>query len=207
MSATKNIYQRLLEVQKTARAPREISGKFGKARSAEQIEEAYKPVCIANGLYLYTSDEIKQVGDRNYVEATATVVNVDNPEEKHSAKAFAWENEVEMSKSGFAILDTSQVTGKTGSYAKKYALQNLFTIDDTKDADQDDPNKEDGASTGKPATVIQLKLIKSLAKDLGIDEETVKNRLTTIKTTAQASEAIANLKTMKEESHEDQSQD
>lgn len=134
-----NIYQKLLEVQKNAKAPRSISGKFGKGRSAEQVLEAYKPICNEHGLYLYTSDIVKQVGDRNYIETTATVVNVDNPTETHSATAGAWENKVEMSKGGSAILDTSQVTGKTSSYAKKYALQNLFAIDDTKDADNEPP--------------------------------------------------------------------
>lgn len=133
-----NVFQRLLNVQKTAKAPREISGKFGKGRSAEQILEAYKPVCNDNGLFLYTSDIIVHVGDRNYVTTTATVVNVDKPEEAHSASASAWEGNIPLSNSGSEILDTSQVSGKTSSYAKKYALQNLFAIDDTKDADRDD---------------------------------------------------------------------
>lgn len=133
-----NVFERLLIVQKTAKAPRAISGKFGKGRSAEQILEAYKPVCNDNGLYLYTSDEIVQVGNRNYITATATVVAIDFPEERHSASASAWEGNIPLSNSGSEILDTSQVSGKTSSYAKKYALQNLFAIDDTKDADQDD---------------------------------------------------------------------
>lgn len=134
----KNIYQRLLDVQREAVAPRQLNGKFGKARSAEQILEAYKPVCVSHGLYLYTDDEIVEVNGRNYVTAAATVINVDNPEERHTASASAWENTVELSKEGRPILDTSQVTGKTSSYAKKYALQNLFAIDDTKDADIDE---------------------------------------------------------------------
>lgn len=135
--ATDNIYTKLLAVQKTAKSPRDVSGKFGKSRSAERILEAYKPVCNDNGLYLFTTDVIIRHGDRNYVETTATVINTENPTETHSATAEAWENIVEMSKGGSAILDTSQVTGKTSSYAKKYALQNLFAIDDTKDADND----------------------------------------------------------------------
>lgn len=150
MAEAKNIYQRLLEVQKEAVAPREISGKFGKARSAEQILEAYKPVCRKHGLYLFTDDQMIELNGRNYVTATATVINVDNPEEKHSARASAWENEVEKNKYGAAILDTSQVTGKTSSYAKKYALQNLFAIDDTKDADQDEPTKNKSTYTARP---------------------------------------------------------
>ena len=138
MSEVKNIFQLLLEVQKEAVAPREISGKFGKGRSAEQILEAYKPVCNKHGLFLHTSDQVAQVGDRNYIKATATVVNVNNPEETYSSSAVAWEGDIPVSNSGNDILDTSQVSGKTSSYAKKYALQNLFAIDDTKDADSQD---------------------------------------------------------------------
>lgn len=138
MSEVKNIFQLLLEVQKEAIAPREISGKFGMGRSAEQILEAYKPVCNRHGLYLNTSDQVAQVGGRNYIKATATVVNIDSPEETYSASAVAWEGEIPISNSGNDILDASQVSGKTSSYAKKYALQNLFAIDDTKDADSQD---------------------------------------------------------------------
>jgi len=76
-----NVYQRLLEVQKEAKAPRSIDGKFGKSRSAEQILEAYKPVCNRHGLYLQTTDEIKEVGGRNYIVATAQVINTDEPTE------------------------------------------------------------------------------------------------------------------------------
>ena len=133
-----NVYQRLILVQQGAVAPREISGKFGKGRSAEQILEAYKPICNKHGLFLNTTDTISQVGDRNYITATAYVTNVDKPEEQHFASATAWEGDVPISNSGNAILDTSQVSGKTSSYAKKYALQNLFAIDDTKDADIED---------------------------------------------------------------------
>lgn len=132
---SRSLMQRLLDVQKKAHAPRAVDGRFGKARSAEQILEAYKPICQEEGLYLYTTDELIQVGERNYVETTAIVVNADKPEEKITATASAWENNVSGG------LDTSQVSGKTSSYAKKYALQNLFAIDDTKDADFDQPTK------------------------------------------------------------------
>lgn len=143
MSDTKlNVYQRLLEVQKEAKAPRSIKGQFGKARSAEQILEAYKPVCIKHGLYLSTTDNIHLEGDRHYIRATATVVNVDDPEEVYSASAEAWEGEIPKSKYGTDIIDSSQLTGKTSSYARKYALQNLFAIDDTKDSDQNEPEDE-----------------------------------------------------------------
>jgi len=138
----KNVYQRLAEVQGEAKAPRSIKGQFGKARSAEQILEAYKPVCNKHGLYVQTSDEIKEIGGRNYIVATAMVINIDAPTEVAFATANAWEGELPKNKYGGDIIDSSQLTGKTSSYAKKYALQNLFAIDDTKDADQDEPEDE-----------------------------------------------------------------
>jgi hypothetical protein len=153
MSESKtNIYQRLLEVQKKLIAPRAIDGKFGKARSAEQILAEAKPVCQDNGLYLFTSDHLQQIGERNYITTTATVVNVDNPDERVEATASAWENEVERNKFGQPILDTSQVSGKTSSYSKKYALQNLFAIDDTKDADFDHDDSSHAQTTPSTPT-------------------------------------------------------
>jgi hypothetical protein len=173
---TENVYQRLLKVQGELVAPREISGKFGKARSAEQILEAAKPVCRKHKLFLYTSDELRQVGDRNYCVTTARVVNVDNPDETVAATAAAWENQVEMSRAGSAILDTSQVSGKTSSYAKKYALQNLFAIDDTKDADFDQPATRPAVATSKPAasdqpTAKQVDELKALMGALFVVDE------------------------------------
>jgi len=138
---TLNVFQRLLEVQKEAKAPRSIDGKFGKARSAEQILEAYKPVCNKHGLYLSTSDTMHLEGDRHYIKSVATVVNVAEPTETFSATAEAWEGEIPKNKYDGDIIDSSQLTGKTSSYAKKYALQNLFAIDDTKDADKSEKDE------------------------------------------------------------------
>lgn len=180
MADPSNVYQRLKAVQEATHAPRAVSGKFGMARSAEQILEAYKPACNEHGLYLYTTDRVKQVGDRNYIVATAFVVNVDNPTEFVSASAAAWENEVERNKFGAAILDTSQVTGKTSSYAKKYALQHLFAIDDTKDADSQDnthsapvkpveaPKPAVGTPPSELATEVQKRQVKSFLTALGV---------------------------------------
>jgi len=142
MTDVQNVYQRLLAVQQEAKAPRSIDGKFGKSRSAEQILEAYKPVCNKHGLYLQTTDEIKEVGGRNYIVAVASVTNVEVPTEIVSASANAWEGEIPKNKYDGDIIDSSQLTGKTSSYAKKYALQNLFAIDDTKDADLDKPQDD-----------------------------------------------------------------
>ena len=160
MTDTKNVYQRLLEVQKEAKAPRSIDGKFGKARSAEQILEAYKPVCNKHGLFLSTSDEIKEIGGKNYIVATATVVNVELPSEVFSVTANAGEGEIPKNKYDGDIIDSSQLTGKTSSYAKKYALQNLFAIDDTKDADQDKP-EDDSSVLARAKVKINETLVGS----------------------------------------------
>lgn len=130
---SENIYQRLLAVQAELVAPRQEGGRFGNARSAEQILEAAKPVCRKHGLYLYTTDVVRETNGRSYVTATATVINVAKPEEVHGADANAWEGDISRG------LDAPQVTGSASSYAKKYALQNLFAIDDTKDADHEAP--------------------------------------------------------------------
>lgn len=210
-----NIYQRLLEVQKELKAPRDIKGRFGNARSAEQILEQAKPVCNDHGLYLYTSDEVKQVGERNYITATATVVDVLS-KETHSASAEAWEGQVVNS------LDTSQVSGKTSSYAKKYALQNLFAIDDTKDADQDEAPKMKPTETvySKPSTIStgnsvasalsgpstydepfdtlptedQILEARKLLEEKEYTSSAIEGRLKLVKTSQQANELIAKLK-------------
>jgi hypothetical protein len=174
-----NIYQLLLKVQAQAVAPREISGKFGKARSAEQILKAYRPVCRKYGLYLFTTDRMIELNGRNYVTATATVINTAKPEEVHSAEASAWENEVELSKSGSAILDTAQVTGKTGSYAKKYALQNLFAIDDTKDPDFDAEEVDE-----------DMERLRELMVEAGIEPRAINAKLKTLNTEEKVSNAI-----------------
>jgi hypothetical protein len=207
VASTKNVYQRLLEAQAEAVAPREINGRFGKARSAEQILEAIKPVCRKHGLFLHTTDVIHQVGDRNYITTTARVVNVDKPEEFVEAEASAWEN------SASGGLDTSQVTGKTSSYAKKYALQNLFAIDDTKDADfshdenvDSDPGpqapEEPQQSYSNEPTEKQLNMIKMLSRKLNMNETVVDQRLSLIHTKDKASEAIEKLQAKLEEKGE-----
>lgn len=175
----KNVFECLLEVQKTAHAPREINGKFGKGRSAEQILEAYKPICNEVGLYLSTSDAITNIGSRNYITSTATVVLVSDPTQTYSATASAWEGNIPLSNSGSEILDTSQVSGKTSSYAKKYALQNLFAIDDTKDADQDGDEVVYNSTPKKPVddaeTLARAKVvINDVMKTLGITDKTAK---------------------------------
>lgn len=121
----------LIEIQKELKAPKGQYNSFGKYnyRSAEDILEAVKPLCCAKGCLLTLSDEVVPVGNRIYVKATASIRN----ENFHvSVTAYAREEE---DKKG---MDGSQITGTASSYARKYALNGLFCIDDTKDADTDE---------------------------------------------------------------------
>ena len=132
MEATKTsaLYEKLAIVQRDLKCNKSQYNSFGKYsyRSCEDIFEAAKPLCCDNGLLLTTSDEIAVIQDRIYVKATATVIDVEDGK-KFSVTAYAREEE---SKKG---MDASQVTGSCSSYARKYALNGLFCIDDTKDAD------------------------------------------------------------------------
>lgn len=143
------IYQKLLNIQNELKAPKSQYNSFGKYnyRSCEDILEAAKPICLKHGASLYISDSVVQIGDRYYVCAIAALVNVDDPEQEVTSIAYARE---EDEKKG---MDGSQVTGSTSSYARKYALNGLFCIDDTKDSDATNNGPSSKKSkTDKPAT-------------------------------------------------------
>ena len=125
-----NVREKLAAVQKVLKAPKNQYNSFGKYsyRSCEDILEAAKPLCIENGLVLTISDDIVAVGDRYYIKATAAVTDVQDGE-RVECSGIAREAEERKG------MDSSQVTGSTSSYARKYALNGLFSIDDTKDAD------------------------------------------------------------------------
>ena len=125
-----NVREKLAAVQKVLKAPKNQYNSFGKYayRSCEDILEAAKPLCIENGLVLTISDEIMEVGGRIYVKATALVADVESGDVV-AVTSSAREPE---DKKG---MDSSQITGAASSYARKYALNGLFAIDDTKDAD------------------------------------------------------------------------
>ena len=119
----------LINIIAELKAPKGQYNSFGKYkyRSCEDILEAVKPLCVKNNVLLTITDDIVLIGDRFYVKATATVTNLEGA--SVSASALARE---EDTKKG---MDGSQVTGASSSYARKYALNGLFCIDDTKDAD------------------------------------------------------------------------
>ena len=127
-----SVYEKLAAVQRELKAPKGQFNSFGKYkyRSCEDILEALKPVLSKNGCAVVLSDSVEQVGDRFYICATATITDYETNEQVHNT-AFARED---TDKKG---MDGSQITGTASSYARKYALNGLFLIDDTKDADTD----------------------------------------------------------------------
>lgn len=122
---------KLLNIQRDLKAPKSQYNSFGKYpfRSCEDILEAVKPLCVKELAVLILSDKVVQVGERYYIEATATLYDAETGKEIAHATASARE---EQDKKG---MDASQVSGSSSSYARKYALNGLFDIDDTKDAD------------------------------------------------------------------------
>lgn len=139
---TTSIYAALADVQSELKAPKGQFNKFGgyNYRSCEDILEAVKPILKAHSLALNLSDEPVMVGERYYIRATATLT--DFAGQQVSSTAYARES---LDKKG---MDDSQITGTASSYARKYALNGLFCIDDTKDADT--PEYQAGGSQ-KPA--------------------------------------------------------
>lgn len=125
-----NLYIKILATQQALKANKDQFNSFGKYsyRSCENILEALKPLLALNQLTIFLDDDVVEIGGRVYVEATATVVDVETGDTM-STKAFAREEETKKG------MDASQVTGAASSYARKYALCGLFAIDDNKDSD------------------------------------------------------------------------
>ena len=143
----------LNKIQKELKSPKGQFNSFAnfKYRSCEDILEAVKP--LLDKAILTVSDDIVQVGDRYYVKATATYEEKDFIK---SVSAFAREP-LEKTK-----MDVAQVTGTSSSYARKYALNGLFCIDDTKDADtQDNTTKSPAKATTSPTTAIETPFVSA----------------------------------------------
>lgn len=150
--------EKLVTIQRELKAPKKQVNKFGnyKYRSCEDILEAAKPLVTRENCALVIADDIIQIGDRYYVKATATITdNEDNS--SISVSAFAREPE---DKKGS---DASQVTGAASSYARKYCLNGLFLIDDTKDADVTNTGKKSAAP--KVEESEELKALKKQIVD------------------------------------------
>lgn len=153
-----NIYEKLSRIQCELKAPKNQYNKFGKYnyRNCEDILEGAKPICNKHRATLVVTDSIEVVEGRFYVMATATLHDWDSDSEI-SNKAYAREAE---NKTG---MDVSQVTGASSSYARKYALNGLFCIDDTKDADTDAYKEQ--TQRGQPQINQQPKIIEELTTE------------------------------------------
>lgn len=168
----------LNKIQKELKAPKGNFNSFGKYnyRSCEDILEAVKP--LLDEAILTISDEIINVGDRYYIKATATI---SQGEEKVSVSAFARES---LDKKG---MDDAQITGSASSYARKYALNGLFCIDDTKDDDYTNNGKE----KVEPKTNYKAYSKPKEEKIESYNFEDFKKRLSVLKTDAQKGQAHA----------------
>jgi hypothetical protein len=168
-----SLKEKLLNIQAELKAPKGQYNSYGgfNYRSCEDILEAVKPLLSSNKCVLTLSDDITQIGERYYIRAAATLTDVEG-DEHYTNVAYARE---ESTKKG---MDGAQITGTASSYARKYALNGLFLIDDTKDADTDEHAKQTGAEPKqeKKATAKQIELIRSIATEQGkeLDEEIVK---------------------------------
>lgn len=164
------IYEKLLNIQNELKAPKSQFNDFGKYkyRNAEDILESVKPLCFKYKATLTLSDEIVLIGERYYVKATATLTDNEKPELKIWTTAYAREEE---SKKG---MDGSQVTGASSSYARKYALNGLFNIDDTKDSDSTNTHGKDGKeTTTQEVTNEEILKLFALAEQAGYSKDTV----------------------------------
>ena len=161
-----NVYLKLVEVQNRLKAPKNQFNKFGNYayRNCEDILEALKPILAEVKAVVNMSDEVVLVGERYYIKATVKFIDAETGEVVE-ASAMAREEE---NKKG---MDSSQLTGSTSSYARKYALNGLFAIDDTKDSDTTNTHgKEDSKSNVITLTDKQLNRMYAIAKVGGYDK-------------------------------------
>ena len=132
-----NMLEKLMSIQQELKAPKGQYNSFSnfKYRSCEDILESVKPLLKEYKCILTISDQLECIGDRYYIKATAKITDI---ESKETFENVAYAREAETKKG----MDGSQITGATSSYARKYALNGLFAIDDTKDADTDEYQKQ-----------------------------------------------------------------
>lgn len=173
-------FEKLLAIQNELKAPKNQYNSFGKYhyRNCEDILEALKPILKKHKATLQITDEITMVGERYYVKATAILIDIeDNSQIKN--EAFARESDSQKG------MDSSQLSGATSSYARKYALNGLFLIDDNKDADTDEfqgkvrgqsaeETAQDNEWTSQGKDLIdatKIKSLKTVCKNHKMDEE------------------------------------
>lgn len=155
-------------IQSELKAPKNQKNTFGgyMYRSCEDILTALKPLLIKTKTTINIADEAVQVGERYYIKATATLRDAES-QEAITATAYAREPQIKKG------MDEAQITGATSSYARKYALNGLFGIDDTKDADTMDNSKNEIEDLKKEAdkikTIEQLRTFYAKHRGFGKD--------------------------------------
>lgn len=161
-----SIYTKLMNVQNELKVPKNNTNTFGnyKFRNAEDILEALKPLLKNHNATVIITDDVVMVGDRYYIKATVKFIDTETGEMIETS-ALAREEET---KKGF---DASQITGSTSSYARKYALNGLFAIDDTKDSDTTNTSVKNESTLSE----AQIKRLYTISNKAGYSADKVKN--------------------------------
>lgn len=149
----------LVNIQSKLKAPKGQFNEYGKYkyRSAEDILEAVKPILAANGCLLTLTDEVLQVGERYYIKAIATLTNQEG--QSFAVSAFAREEETKKG------MDGAQITGSASSYARKYALNGMFCIDDAKTPDDTNTHGKETKSS------VTFEAVMAIAEKITDKEE------------------------------------
>ena len=175
------INEKLMRIQTQIKAPKNLYNSFGKYnyRNAEGICEAVKPFLEKENVSLILVDDMVAIGNRYYLKATARLLDNENNE---SIEVSAFAREPEQKKG----MDESQITGTASSYARKYALNGLFLLDDTKDADTDEyhnqtayqqANENKTTVTSEQVGKLKLEMIRTGATEQYICEYYKLNKL------------------------------
>jgi hypothetical protein len=187
------LYIKLITVQNELKAPKSQRNSFGNYnyRSAEDILEAVKPLCLKHKALIKVSDTMELIGNRYYIRAEARFYDAETGDYESS---IAYAREPETKKG----MDDSQITGTASSYARKYALNGLLCIDDNKDADTDEHAKETKPEL-RFASAEQLELIAGLVTPDRLPKMLEYYKVSKVEelTLEQASEAIKSLRKKK----------
>lgn len=153
-------YQRLTKAQVELNAPKGQFNKFGNFhfRSAEDILEGVKPVNLKHGLHLQVTDVIEVIGERYYVKAIAIITDVFNEDNVIEVTAYARES---LKKKG---MDEAMITGSASSYARKYALNGMYLIDDNKDPDTNEFKEQENHAIAEGKKKINNTQVESVSK-------------------------------------------
>lgn len=159
-----NIYKKLFNIQQELKCDKGQYNEFGnyKYRSCEDILNAVKPLLKENNLIILLNDEVQEVGGKNYIKATAKLIDIETGESIDNS-AIAREDEDRKK------MDSPQITGSCSSYARKYALNGLLAIDDVKDSDATNKHGKDQKQPQKAANVVEIPTDKNIVTSTEIN--------------------------------------